>query len=222
MQQGTDRRALLLLDTCGERSSIAVFCGASCAAESLLPEHTASAALLSAVHGALQVADTTIEQLYAVGIASGPGSFTGLRIGLAIAKGLCEALGRPLVGISRLTTLMQASGSEVGLGVLSAGRKELYIREHAGDGTAREFLKGVDDIQSLIAGRSVAYAEPSLNPLLKHARLSTLVDLKARHLYPLVQARLSRRENELDQLDANYVREEKAIYSRISERKLQA
>lgn len=52
-----------------------------------------------------------IKQLSAVSLASGPGSYTGLRIGAATAKGLCYALGIPMIAIDSLTSLA-ALGSE--------------------------------------------------------------------------------------------------------------
>lgn len=50
-----------------------------------------------------------LKELDAVAVGIGPGSYTGLRIGLSAAKGLCYALERPLIGIGTLHTLAQAA-----------------------------------------------------------------------------------------------------------------
>jgi tRNA threonylcarbamoyladenosine biosynthesis protein TsaB len=50
-------------------------------------------------------ADYKLENINAIGVINGPGSYTGLRVGLATAKGLCYALGIPLVTISSLEVL---------------------------------------------------------------------------------------------------------------------
>ena len=55
----------------------------------------------------LQVSNINIEQLSAVSISSGPGSYTGLRIGVSTAKGLCFGLQIPLIEIETLDALMQ-------------------------------------------------------------------------------------------------------------------
>jgi len=47
------------------------------------------------------------KQLSAVAVSKGPGSYTGLRIGVSTAKGLCFALGIPLIGVSTLTAMAQ-------------------------------------------------------------------------------------------------------------------
>lgn len=61
--------------------------------------HTEAAALLAE-------AGKTWSQLDAVAVGSGPGSYTGLRIGMAAAKGWCMGLGIPLITLNRLETLM--------------------------------------------------------------------------------------------------------------------
>jgi tRNA threonylcarbamoyladenosine biosynthesis protein TsaB len=64
------------------------------------------------------------QQLDAVAVALGPGSFTGLRIGLSVAKGLCASLGTPLVGIPTLDIVAHAyQGQELPIcAILQAGR----------------------------------------------------------------------------------------------------
>ncbi len=57
----------------------------------------------------LEEAGVAMNALSAVAVGTGPGSYTGLRIGLSAAKGLCYALDRPIIGIGTLHTLAQAA-----------------------------------------------------------------------------------------------------------------
>ena len=66
---------------------------------------THSERMMTAIDWVLKQSDVARDQIDAVAVASGPGSFTGLRIGLATAKGLCYALGKPLVLIPTLEAL---------------------------------------------------------------------------------------------------------------------
>jgi tRNA threonylcarbamoyladenosine biosynthesis protein TsaB len=61
--------------------------------------------LLPSIDRVLRDAGVTLEQMTGLAVAVGPGSFTGLRIGLATAKGLAAASGRPLVGVSTLEAI---------------------------------------------------------------------------------------------------------------------
>ena len=63
---------------------------------------THSERMMAAVDYALKQSDMTIDDIDVFSVASGPGSFTGLRIGLSTAKGLCYATGRPLVLVPTL------------------------------------------------------------------------------------------------------------------------
>jgi len=64
-------------------------------------------------------------------VASGPGSFTGLRVGLAAIKALAEVLGRPIAAVSLLEAVAVASGARGKvMAVLDAGRGELYVGEY--------------------------------------------------------------------------------------------
>jgi len=86
----------------------------------------------------LELSNLKIEQLSAVSISSGPGSYTGLRIGVSTAKGLCFALQIPLIQIPTLASLMQICRSEVPtqnlLAALDARRMEVYSLMQSSDG----------------------------------------------------------------------------------------
>ena len=80
------------------------------------------------IEAALKVAGTEVGELAAVSVSIGPGSFTGLRIGLGAAKGLCLAADKPLVAVSTLETLaarLPFSRLPV-CAVLDARKKEVY------------------------------------------------------------------------------------------------
>ncbi|MGB5980741.1 MAG: tRNA (adenosine(37)-N6)-threonylcarbamoyltransferase complex dimerization subunit type 1 TsaB [Nonlabens sp.] len=72
----------------------------------------------------------TPRDLNAIAISSGPGSYTGLRIGVASAKGLCYSLGIPLIEIDTLTSLSKQApaDNETVLTFLDARRMEVYAR----------------------------------------------------------------------------------------------
>lgn len=68
------------------------------------------------------------KDLAAVAVSAGPGSYTGLRIGIASAKGLCYALDIPLMAIPTLTALAQldSTGNDTTIAILDARRMEVY------------------------------------------------------------------------------------------------
>jgi len=64
-------------------------------------------------------------------VASGPGSFTGLRVGLAAIKALGETLGRPIAAVSRLEALARVGGNHsTVLAAIDAGRGQAYVGEY--------------------------------------------------------------------------------------------
>lgn len=85
--------------------------------------------------------------------ASGPGSFTGLRIGLATVKGLATTLDRPCAGIPTLHTIAHAAGSSVSTAaLLPAGRGEVFVQLLA---VSDSRVEDLDDAQHLPPEKAV-------------------------------------------------------------------
>ena len=76
----------------------------------------------------LNEAGITFKDLDAVAISKGPGSYTGLRIGVSAAKGLCFAIDKPLISVSTLEALAYQVNCEEGviIAMLDARRMEVY------------------------------------------------------------------------------------------------
>ena len=98
---------ILHLDTSSKACSVGLSeNGVLIALEETHDDHYAhSEKLVTLVTLCLQNSQWKLEDLSAVGVASGPGSYTGLRIGVSYAKGLCYALNIPLLSLDSLTAL---------------------------------------------------------------------------------------------------------------------
>ena len=74
-------------------------------------------------------ADVNMQDLHAISISKGPGSYTGLRIGVSAAKGLCYALEKPLISIPTLKIMalqVPLKKNEIVIPLLDARRMEVY------------------------------------------------------------------------------------------------
>ena len=127
---------IVSVDTSGRKGSIALCRGDGNGFEVLqltsLEGGTYSAQLIPCIAEALQGNHLTKSEVDGFVVVSGPGSFTGLRVGLATVKGLCEVLQKPLAVVSMLEALAITHGRLGGTttAILDAGRGELYIGEY--------------------------------------------------------------------------------------------
>jgi tRNA threonylcarbamoyladenosine biosynthesis protein TsaB len=96
------------------------------------PAHAAR--LLAAAEEALGAAGVGWEQLDRLAVGVGPGSFTGLRIGIATARALAQARGLPVVGVSSLEALARGAEAPLVLAVLDARRGEAFAAAYKGSG----------------------------------------------------------------------------------------
>ena len=126
--------------------------------------------LLEQIDDVLRGAGCTAADLGGIAVSSGPGSFTGLRIGMSVAKGLAYAGSIPLVGVSTLEALARHAAARAGTGpgvtvlaVLDARRDEVYCQLFRnGEGGLEPEGEVADmtvaDLRERIAGRSVLAA----------------------------------------------------------------
>jgi len=161
-------RLLLAIDTCGPAGSVAIGRWDGEAVEILgqteLEGRSYSATLVPAVAELLAQVGTSLVQLDAIVAVSGPGSFTGVRIGLSAVKGFAEAPQIPVVAVSRLEVL--AAKAKVCAAALDAHRHEVYLRVGAANGEGRELLAGVAEMAALPVPVRVAACDEAAAQLL--------------------------------------------------------
>jgi tRNA threonylcarbamoyladenosine biosynthesis protein TsaB len=203
---------ILLIDTCGAVGSVALADTETrgVVASEEMAGRTASERLVGVLRGLAERSGVAFRELGAVVVVSGPGSFTGVRVGVSAAKGLCDALGVPLVAVSRLAVLAGMGGASGRVvAVLDAGRAEFYCGEYVDGVCVREALLIRDDVLAVV-GREPAMAvvcEAGVAEALAELGPRLVQEPNAGDALALALRRIERGEfDDLATLDANYVR----------------
>jgi tRNA threonylcarbamoyladenosine biosynthesis protein TsaB len=209
-------RDLLVLgvDTCGPSGSVALARLERGAARILgqieLEGRSYSATLVAAVGELLAGHRATLGEVGAIVVVNGPGSFTGVRVGLSAVKGLAEPGNIPVVAVSRLAVLAAKAG--VGSAALDAHRHEIFLRVAGLDGSARELLAGAEELGSMDSSLAkVVICDETASEILKSAWHTTEVVQSeaptAADAIQLCASRILAREFEdLALLDGHYLR----------------
>ena len=110
------------------------------------PAVSQSNSLISDIDHCLRDGDVSLPQIELFACATGPGSFTGLRIGIATLKGIAATLNRSCVGVPTLEAVAHAAGtSEATVALLPAGRGEVFAQMFSVSKTNGEgSLKAID------------------------------------------------------------------------------
>ena len=124
---GLEIRPILSIDTSSSQGGIALYDGQMLSTKSFPAERSHTTTLLSEIHHLLDGVDISVRELAAIAIATGPGAFTGLRVGFGVAKGFHLATKVPLIGIPTLeaTALGFATCATPIVAVIGAGRGRL-------------------------------------------------------------------------------------------------
>lgn len=142
---------LLGIDTCGPTGSVALGRWSGQALEVLgqieLEGRNYSSTLVAAIGELLVGAGVQLGQINAIVVVNGPGSFTGVRVGLAAVKGLAEPVQIPVVAVSRLEVL--AAKAQVRTAALDAHRHEVYLRLDVPGEQASEMLAGTHEMATV-------------------------------------------------------------------------
>jgi tRNA threonylcarbamoyladenosine biosynthesis protein TsaB len=148
-------------------------------------------------------------ELAAVVVVHGPGSFTGVRVGLSAAKGMSEASDVPLIAVSRLALLagcVDRGGGPVHA-VLDAGRGEYYYGEYLGHRCLREALLSSADMLATPRGGIVVVCEAKVAEALAGLAPRVVAEPSAADALPFALDRIEARDfDDATKLDANYLR----------------
>ena len=203
---------VLLIHTAGDEGSVALAdteASPVIVAMEVLPGRSSSELLVPAVRGLMEARGWRLGELVAVVVVHGPGSFTGVRVGLSAAKGLSEAGGVPLIAVSRLALLasrIDGVGGPVHA-VLDAGRGEFYYGEYAGWRCVREMLMGREDLLGAIAGGVVVVCEVKVAEALAGLEVRMVEEPSAGDALPFALERIGAGDfDDAATLDANYLR----------------
>lgn len=205
---------LLAIDTCGPTGSVALGRLAGRDLEILgqaeLEGRSYSATLVAAVGDLLKKAGIALRDLAGIVAVNGPGSFTGVRVGLSAVKGLAEPAQIPVVAVSRLLVLSRKSS--VPSCALDAHRGEVFLRLEELGTAARELLAGKQELAAIRpAPLRVAVCDEAASALLAeswpNAQLVRCEAPTAKDALRLGEARLVAGGNvDLALLDGNYLR----------------
>jgi tRNA threonylcarbamoyladenosine biosynthesis protein TsaB len=161
---------VLAVDTCGAIGSIALgtLVGDELTrlGEATIAGGEFAALLVPAIAELLAEAGVAVGDLAGLVVVAGPGSFTGIRVGMAVVKAMAEAVELPVVTVSRLALL--AALGEASTSVLDAHRGQLYCGMYGEGPEAREMLLTAGEINAAggLAGR-VAVCEETVAQLLE-------------------------------------------------------
>lgn len=150
---------LLLINTCGAEGVVALAEDALVVAAEVLPGRSSSEQLMPAVRRLMEARGWGVMELAGIAVVIGPGSFTGVRVGLSAAKGLCEAGGVGMVAMSRLA-LVAALGQQVEVAaLLDAGRGEYFCGVYSAGKCVSEELLRAEEVSLRTGGRAVVTCE---------------------------------------------------------------
>ena len=213
---------VLAMDTTGEPVSCALADARHLIGELYLHvRQKHSVTLMPAVDDILKLAGIEASDLDAIGVVRGPGSFTGVRIGVATAAGMAYGLGIPVWSVSTLDALIAGTHDRAAVcALLDARREEVYAKAVSGEevlveeeaGPLADVLEAVRDIPHMLftGDGAVRYREEIRNAM-PDARFmpEELSRCRASFVFSAIARGLAVKET-FDTLEAVYIRPSQA------------
>lgn len=206
---------ILAMDTTADIGSLALMEDGELREEVLLKSADGFAHVLFAqIELLLRRHDWPLESIDCFASAAGPGSFTGVRVGLTAAKGFAETLGKRAAGVSNLAAIASFGTRELRAPVFDARRGEIYGAVYHRDGSLvqeERVMRFLDWLGQLPAGVELLSPQPDLfQPVLSGTAFSNhAITGTPRGLAAAIGRIAAARFNESGDpvaLDANYVR----------------
>ncbi len=209
---------IVAIDTSGRSGSVAVCRGDATSfavlGQTTLEGGTYSARLVPCIAELLHEANLSKAQIEALVVVDGPGSFTGLRVGLSTVKAFCEALQKPLAAVSMLEALAVTYGheGETLTVLLDAGRGEMYAGDYEIVGLIPERIQNSIVKMSELAGQT---APPQSRVITTSPKIAESLGTRAALVEPLHGDSIGRiglrkltagETADPATLDANYIR----------------
>jgi tRNA threonylcarbamoyladenosine biosynthesis protein TsaB len=221
------RVLLLAIDTCGAVGGVALGgvtresgSGVRLWSRELVGK-TYSELLLGTVDELLSEAKVSLAEIAGVVVIHGPGSFTGIRIGVSAAKGLAEGLAIPVIAVSRLELLAARNATGSAAAILDAGRGEFYVGLYREGVRQAEFLATRELIPGALEGLPVLICEERVLQSLGECRPELVAAPSAADALRVGAERFrAGLFDDAANLDANYLRRsESEMLARIAEHK---
>lgn len=220
--------AILSIETSTSICSVAVHLDGRLISLSQLTEPGAHAErLMLLIEEVLEKAKIGFQEFDAVAVSEGPGSYTGLRIGVSTAKGLAFGLNKPLIGVNTLQALASAVASKEGelvIPVLDARRMEIFreVFDWKLNSVAKldaEVLSE-DSFQNFLENHRVYFlgdAVDKVESIVQHDHASFISDLSfsAQHMGGIAFDKYQKGQfADLAYFVPNYLKEFKALHSK--------
>ncbi len=191
---------LLGIETSGILCSVAWYSNNRILLEYNIEKANAHSSLLAGlVNDGMNKLDIHFSDLEAIAVACGPGSFTGLRIGMSYAKGLAFGLNLPLIAVSNLEILLAAAAIDIypRMALLDARRGRMYSAIQMDKNSAMEKIRVISwkEVQTFPSGCLVLENNLSVPENVEFEPELTVIDgirMQAGRLFPLAMQKLKK------------------------------
>jgi tRNA threonylcarbamoyladenosine biosynthesis protein TsaB len=169
---------ILAVDTSGREIGIGLFEGGKCLFEKYaVADRAYNRHIMQLVSEALKASGIKLEEIDVFAAVLGPGSFTGIRVGMSVMKAFAHSLNKKFFGASSLEILAEYAGAEKAWAVLEAGRNELYAAKSVKGKTGKFRLISREGFESALKGNWTVAGLSHENIMIELARKNSKIKL---------------------------------------------